>query len=82
MILIAILIPPLSFLLRGKIFAFIVSSILYVFGFFIYVFFGAGFMLHVGLAVWAVISRVNAKNDKKMKDMERRIIANQNSRDN
>lgn len=77
MILIAILLPPLSFFLRGKIFAGIISSILYVIGFFLYVFFGAGILLHIGLAIWAVVSRNNAKNDKKLKEMEKRIIASQ-----
>ncbi|MFY0672777.1 MAG: hypothetical protein JXQ87_05210 [Bacteroidia bacterium] len=73
MILIAILIPPLSFLLRGKIIATIVSTFLYVIAFFLYVFFGSGFFIHVALAVWAVVSRNNARNDKKLKEMEERL---------
>lgn len=77
MILIAIFLPPLSFFLRGKVIAGIISSILYIIGFFLYVFFGAGILLHIGLAVWAVVSRNNAKNDKKLKQMENRIMASQ-----
>jgi uncharacterized membrane protein len=73
MILIAILIPPLSFLLRGKIFATIISSVLYVIAFFLYVFFGSGLLIHVALAVWAVVSRNNARHDKKLREMEERL---------
>ena len=77
MILIAILLPPLSFFLRGKIFSGIICSILYIIAFFLYVFLGAGILLHIGLAIWAVMSRSNAKNEKKLKEMEKRIIASQ-----
>jgi uncharacterized membrane protein YqaE (UPF0057 family) len=77
MILIAIFLPPISFFLRGKIIAGIISSILYIIGFFLYVFLGAGILLHIGLAVWAVVSRNNAKSDKKLKQMENRIMASQ-----
>jgi hydrogenase maturation factor len=38
---------------------------------------GAGVLLHIGLAIWAVVSRNNAKNDKKLKEMEKRIITSQ-----
>lgn len=66
MILIAILIPWLSFFLRGKILAGIFCLILQI-----------TVIGWLPAAIWAVVSRNNAKNDKKLKQMENRIIASQ-----
>ncbi len=71
MILIAILIPWLSFFLRGKIFAGIICLILQI-----------TLIGWLPAAIWAVIARNNAKNDDKLKKMEQElkstIIANSN----
>ena len=67
MILIAILFPALSFLLRGKIFAAIIAFILQL-----------TMVGWIPVAIWAVISYNNAKNEKRIKKMEKNIIASQN----
>jgi hypothetical protein len=69
MILIAILIPWLSFFLRGKILSGIVCLLLQI-----------TLIGWLAAAIWAVVSRDNAKNDKKMKEMEKRIIAAQTAK--
>ncbi len=67
MILIAILIPWLSFFLRGKILSGIICLILQI-----------TVIGWLPAAIWALVSRNNAKQDAKMKEMEKRIIASQN----
>lgn len=63
MTLIAILIPWLSFFLRGKILSGIVCLILQI-----------TLIGWLPAAIWAVMSRNNAKQNKKLKEMEQRII--------
>lgn len=65
--LIAILFPWLSFFLRGKILTGIFCVILQ-----------CTLIGWLPAAIWAVNSRSNAKTDKKLKQMEKRIIENQN----
>lgn len=66
MILIAIIIPWLSFFLRGKIIQGIICLILQI-----------TLIGWLPAAIWAVMSRNNAKTDKKLKEMEKRIIDSQ-----
>lgn len=66
MILIDILLPCVSFFLRGKIFAGIIALILQ-----------CTVALWVVAIIWAIVARMNAKSDKRMKQMENRIIASQ-----
>ncbi|WP_343306619.1 YqaE/Pmp3 family membrane protein [Chitinophaga niabensis] len=77
MILIAILCPGLSFLLRGKLIAAILAIVLQVVACFTFLFFGAGFFLWLILAIWAVMSYNNAKADKR----SRAILKAMRSRD-
>jgi hypothetical protein len=67
MILIAVLLPWLSFLLRGKILVGILCLILQI-----------TLIGWLPAAIWAVASRSNAQTNKKLRQMERRIIAAQN----
>ena len=67
MILLAILLPWLSFLMRGKIFAGIICLILQ-----------CTLIGWLPAAIWAVVARINAKTNDKLNQMEKRIIANQN----
>jgi uncharacterized membrane protein YqaE (UPF0057 family) len=69
MILIAILFPALSFFLRGKIFAAIIALLLQ-----------CTLIGWLPVAIWAVVSRSNAKNDQRIKQMEQTIIAAQNNK--
>ena len=68
MLLIAIIFPALSFLLRGKVLTALLCLLLQatLFGW-------------IPAAVWAALSYSNAKNAKKLKEMEQRIIRKQNS---
>jgi uncharacterized membrane protein YqaE (UPF0057 family) len=63
MILIAVLIPWLSFFLRGKIFTGILCLILQltIFGW-------------LPAAIWAVVSRSNALTERRIRKMERRVL--------
>lgn len=63
MTLIAILIPWLSFFLRGKILSGIMCLILQI-----------TIIGWLPAAIWAVMSRNNAKQNIKLKEMEQRII--------
>lgn len=67
MILIAILIPWLSFLLRGKILSGILCLILQI-----------TIIGWLPAAIWAIVSRNNAIQNNKLEAMERRIINAQN----
>lgn len=69
MILIAILIPGLSFLLRGKIVSAIIAFILQVVAVFTFLIFGIGALLWIILVVWAIASYNNAKKEKQHKEM-------------
>lgn len=69
MILIAILLPWLSFLLRGKIIAGIICLILQI-----------TLIGWIPAMIWAVVARSNAKTNEKLQEMEKRIIASQTSK--
>ncbi|TAM96460.1 MAG: YqaE/Pmp3 family membrane protein [Chitinophagaceae bacterium] len=69
MILIAILFPGLSFLLRGKIMSAIMAIILQVIAVFFFLVFGIGALLWVILAIWAVASYNEAKREKRHRQM-------------
>jgi uncharacterized paraquat-inducible protein A len=80
MILIAILLPPLVFFLIGRFFAGIISSIFYIIAIviaFTGILLPVAFIIYLALMIWAIVSRNNAKTEKKMKQMEKRIIASQ-----
>ena len=64
MILIAIIFPGISFLLRGKILAAIIAFVLQItmFGW-------------LPVAIWAVVSLNNERNEKRIEEMEKRIIS-------
>jgi len=66
MILIAILLPWLSFLLRGKILSGIICLVLQL-----------TLIGWIPAAIWAVASRVDGKNKTRIKKMEKRIINSQ-----
>jgi TM2 domain-containing membrane protein YozV len=66
MILIDLLLPCLSFFLRGKIFAGIIALILQ-----------CSVALWIVAIIWAIVARMNAKTSKQLKTMEHRIIASQ-----
>lgn len=67
MILIAILLPWLSFFLRGKILSGILCLILQL-----------TIIGWLPAAIWAVASRNDGKNKKRMKQMEKRLTKAQN----
>ncbi len=69
MILLAILFPGISFLLRGKIIQGIIALVLQVVAFFTFVIFGLGFFIWLIIAIWAVISYNNGKADKRHKEV-------------
>ena len=66
MILIAVLLPWLSFFLRGKIISGIICVILQL-----------TLIGWLPAAIWAVVSRMDAKNEKRIRRMEKRIMASQ-----
>lgn len=63
MILIAVLLPWLSFFLRGKILSGFICLILQI-----------TVLGWIPAAIWAVASRVDGKNRSRMKQMEKRIL--------
>jgi TM2 domain-containing membrane protein YozV len=65
MILLAIIFPGISFLLRGKILSAILAIILQL-----------TLVGWLPVAIWAVVSLVNSRNNKRMDEMERRITKN------
>lgn len=71
MVIIAILCPGLSFLLRGKIISAFFAIILQIVAVLTFVFFGAGFLLWGLLAFWAVYSYNNAQARKRNREMIR-----------
>lgn len=68
--LIALLIPPLALLLCGKPFQAILSAILWIIAW-IFALFGAGFIMWVILAVWAIMV-VRDRNTRKFIEEARR----------
>jgi hypothetical protein len=71
MVLIAIIFPGLSFLLRGKLFSAIIAIILQVFAFLTFVLFGLGFYIWLITAIWAVISYNQGRADRRNRQMIR-----------
>lgn len=67
MILIAILLPGLSFLLRGKLISALAAIVLQIIAVFTFLLFGIGFMLWLILAIWAVMSYQNAQASRRHK---------------
>jgi len=65
MILIAVLLPWLSFFLRGKIFSGILCLILQI-----------TLVGWLPAAIWAVASRVDGKNKKRYRDLEKKVVRN------
>lgn len=80
--LLAIFLPGLSFLLRGKIISAIFAIILQIVAVLTFLVFGLGFFIWVALAIWAVTSRNNGKVNDKMKKMERELKSNIIANDN
>ncbi|WP_286883474.1 MULTISPECIES: YqaE/Pmp3 family membrane protein [Sphingobacterium] len=62
MILIAVLLPWLSFFLRGKILSGILCLILQI-----------TILGWIPAAIWAVVSRVDGKNEQRMRKLERNM---------
>ncbi len=69
MILLAILFPGVSFLVRGKVLSFILCIVLQL-----------TLIGWLPAAIWAVVSYSNAKQSKELKQMEQRLSANQRQR--
>jgi hypothetical protein len=69
MVLIAIICPGLSFLLRGKLFSAILAFILQVFAFCTAIVFGLGFYVWLVTAIWAVLSYTQARADRRNRNM-------------
>jgi uncharacterized membrane protein YqaE (UPF0057 family) len=67
MILIAIIFPAFSFLIRGKLLTALLCLLLQV-----------TLIGWIPAAIWAVVSYTNAKQMKQLKEMELRILAKQN----
>jgi uncharacterized membrane protein YqaE (UPF0057 family) len=63
MILIAVLLPWLSFFLRGKILSGVLCLILQI-----------TLIGWLPAAIWAVASRVDAKNKQRMRKLERKLV--------
>jgi membrane protein implicated in regulation of membrane protease activity len=73
MVLIAIICPGLSFLLRGKILSAIVAIILQVVAVLTSLLFGAGFFLWLILAIWAVVSLTQSREDRRNRRLVRAL---------
>lgn len=69
MILIAILFPGLSFLLRGKIISAIIAIILQTIAVFFFLALGIGALLWIILVIWAIASYNETKREKRHKQM-------------
>lgn len=69
MILLAILFPGISFLLRGKIIQGIIALVLQVIAIITSIFFGIGFFIWLAIAIWAIISYNNGKAGKRHKEV-------------
>lgn len=76
MIILAIICPGLSFLLRGKILSAIVAIILQVVAVLTSLLFGAGFFLWLILAIWGVVSYLQGKADRRNREQIDAIKSN------
>lgn len=70
--LIALLIPPLALLLCGKPFQAILSAIVWILAWFMTLFAGAGFIMWVILAVWAIMVVRDRNTRRMLEDMQPR----------
>lgn len=72
----AVLFPPLAFLLDGQIVKAVVAFVLYAVAL-VLIFTGIGTLIGAPLAlaliIWAVVSANNGRNAKRLREMERRI---------
>ncbi len=75
MLLLAILLPGFSMLLNGRIISGLIAIILQVVAIFTSALFGAGVVLWILLVIWAVNIRSNVKNNRKLKEIEKKINA-------
>ena len=82
MILLALLLPGISFLIRGKIISGLVALILQLIAVFTFLLFGLGFFIWLGTAIWAVISYNNEKAEKRNKELINAIKNQQRSQPN
>lgn len=73
MILIAILVPGLSFLLRGKIFSALIAIVLQIIAIIASLAAGLGLFLWLALAVWAVMSYNNQKSDERINKLKGKL---------
>ncbi len=73
MILIAILFPGLSFLLRGKLISAVFAIILQVIALFTLVLVGLGFYIWLFTAIWAVSSYTQSRADRRNRELIRAI---------
>ena len=73
MLLFAILLPGFSMLLNGRIISGFIAIILQVVAIFTSALFGAGVVLWILLVIWAVNIRSNVKNNRKLKEIEKKI---------
>ena len=73
MVLIAIICPGLSFLLRGKIFSAILAIILQVVALCTLILFGLGFYVWLATAIWAVVSYNQARADRRNRNLIRAV---------
>jgi len=69
--LVALIIPPLALLLAGKPFQAILSAIIWILAWILAIF-GAGFIMWVVLAVWAILVVRDRNTRKMLEDMQRR----------
>lgn len=70
--LIALLIPPLALLLCGKPFQAILSAIVWILAWFMTLIAGAGFIMWVILAVWAIMVVRDRNTRRMLEDMQPR----------
>jgi len=69
--LVALIIPPLALMLAGKPFQAILSAIIWILAWILAIF-GAGFIMWVVLAVWAILVVRDRNTRKMLEDMQRR----------
>lgn len=79
MILIAIICPGLSFLLRGKLLSAIAAFILQVLAIILSIF-GIGFFMWAGLAFWAISSYNQSRDDRRNRELIQAIRSKQERR--
>lgn len=77
-IVVAVICPPLAFLLQGKIVKAAVALVLWIAAV-VLALTGVGLViagpLSLALIIWAIVSASNARNDRKLRDLEDRLSA-------